>query len=79
MHTSYSLRIPINEPPKKQRRKRKIVVPVHQVQFNAYKYQCYSCGADVYFLPGHELVCAHCASRIVMKNNTNEKRIVSAR
>ena len=39
MHTSYSLRIPINEPPKKQRRKRKIVVPVHQVQFNAYKYQ----------------------------------------
>ncbi len=79
MHTSYSLRIPKAEPQKKQRRKRKIVVPIHQVQYNAYKYQCYSCGADVYFLPGHELACAKCASRIVMKCKSQEKRIVSAR
>lgn len=79
MHTSYSLRIPKVEPQKKQRRKRKIVVPIHQVQYNAYKYQCYSCGADVYFLPGHELACAKCASRIVMKCKSREKRIVSAR
>jgi DNA-directed RNA polymerase subunit RPC12/RpoP len=79
MHTSYSLRIPKVEPQKKQRRKRKIVVPIHQVQYNAYKYQCYSCGADVYFLPGHELACAKCASRIVMKCKSQEKRIVSAR
>ena len=79
MHTSYSLRIPKAEPQKKQRRKRKIVVPIHQVQYNAYKYQCYSCGTDVYFLPGHELVCAKCASRIVTKCKSQEKRIVSAR
>jgi DNA-directed RNA polymerase subunit RPC12/RpoP len=79
MHTSYSLRIPKVEPAKKQRRKRKIVVPIHQVQYNAYKYQCYSCGADVYFLPGHELACAQCASRIVSKSKSQEKRIVSAR
>lgn len=51
-----------------------------QNTYSSLKYRCYQCAADVYFLPGHELVCPACASRIVEKVNPNpQKRIVSAR
>jgi DNA-directed RNA polymerase subunit RPC12/RpoP len=79
MHTSYSLRIPKKDEPKQKRRKRKMVVPIHRVEFNAYKYICYTCSAEVFFLPGHELACSKCASRIVFKPGLPEKRILSAR
>ena len=80
MHSSYSLhaRIPSVQKPSVRRRKRKIL-PVAQ-QYSSLKYSCYQCGAAVYFLPGHELVCSKCASRTVEKINKNpSKRIVSAR
>lgn len=77
MDPSYSLHARIPEKPKfkKQRRKRKLI---SICKINSYKYTCYSCFADVYFLPGHELVCRHCSSRIVQKVSQGE-RIVSAR
>ena len=77
MDPSYSLhsRIPEKAPVTKRRRKRKLV---NISKVNAYKYQCYGCAADVYFLPGHELVCTNCSSRIVEKVS-QEKRTVSAR
>lgn len=80
MHSSYSLhaRIPSSNKPEPRRRKRKIL-PVMQ-HYSSLKYRCYHCGADVYFLPGHELVCSKCASRTVAKINENpEKRMFSAR
>jgi len=80
MHSSYSLhaRIPVPAKAAPRRRKRKVLcVPQ---QYSSLKYRCYRCGADVYFLPGHELVCGSCASRIVEKVNENpQKRVVSAR
>jgi len=77
MDPSYSLhsRIPQKPKPKERRRKRKLVT-ISKV--NAYKYKCYDCAVEVYFLPGHELVCTNCSSRIVEKVS-QEKRIVSAR
>ena len=62
-----------------RRRKRKVIpVPVHV--FSSYKYICYSCKSDVYFLPGQELMCSTCSSRIVMKVPTQPmKRILTAR
>jgi len=77
MDPSYSLhsRIPQKPKPKERRRKRKII---SVCKVNSYKYKCYTCDADVYFLPGHELVCTKCSSRIVEKVS-QEKRIVSAR
>lgn len=80
MHSSYSLhaRIPSAKKPEPRRRKRKML-PVMQ-HYSSLKYKCYQCSADVYFLPGHELVCSNCASRTVVKINENpEKRIISAR
>jgi len=56
--------------------------PVHLASddYRAYKYQCYECRADVYFLPGHELMCSNCASRIVEKmSGSEQKREVSSR
>lgn len=80
MHSSYSLhgRIPTSTRAEPRRRKRKVIQVIQQ--FSSLKYLCYSCGADVYFLPGHELVCSKCASRIVEKVNvTPKKRVISAR
>ena len=70
MHSSYSLHIPKKVEKPKRRRKRK-VIPIISHQYSSYKYICYTCGADVYFLPGHELVCSQCASRTVEKINFN--------
>ena len=77
MDPSYSLhaRNPEKAKPKKQRRKRKLI---SVCKVNSYKYKCYTCAADVYFLPGHEIVCTSCSSRIVQKVSQGE-RIVSAR
>jgi DNA-directed RNA polymerase subunit RPC12/RpoP len=66
MDKSYSLRIPVVEKPVQKRRKRKIV-PLPMQMKSSFKYKCYQCSADVYFLPGHELVCSSCSSRIVTK------------
>jgi len=77
MDPSYSLHSRIHEKPKlKERRRKRKLVTFSKV--NAYKYTCYECAADVYFLPGHELVCVNCSSRIVEKVS-QEKRIVTAR
>lgn len=77
MDPSYSLHSRIPEIPKgKVRRRKRKLVTISNV--NAYKYKCYECAADVYFLHGHELVCTNCSSRIVEKVS-QEKRIVSAR
>lgn len=77
MDPSYSLhtRNPEKTKVRERRRKRKLVTIS---KINAYKYTCYECGSDVYFLPGHELVCTNCSSRIVEKVS-QEKRIVSSR
>lgn len=80
MHSSYSLhaRIPTETKVEPRRRKRKIL-PVIQ-QYSSLKYRCYHCSADVYFLPGHELVCSKCASRTVEKIDEHPiKRVVLAR
>ena len=81
MDSSYSLRIPVKEVPnKKKTRKRKIIKRYKQAHLSSHKYQCYQCSAEVYFLPGHELTCATCASRIVEKINLHpEKREIIAR
>ena len=80
MDPSYSLRIPQKEAPtKKKTRKRKVINVYRPETASSHKYVCYQCSADVYFLPGHELVCATCASRIVEKVRTNNKRVISAR
>jgi len=81
MDPSYSLRIPVKEiANKKKTRKRKIIRQYQQAQQSSFKYQCYQCSAEVYFLPGHELVCATCASRIVEKINLHpQKREIRAR
>lgn len=80
MDPSYSLhtRVPVAAKPKPRRRKRK-VIPIASDYFSSYKYCCYECGADVYFLPGQELVCVACSSRIVQKLPSQHKRIVSSR
>jgi len=80
MHSSYSLHahIPSKKKPEPRRRKRKILPVIEQ--YSSLKYRCYQCSADVYFLPGHELVCSKCASRTVEKINENPKKyIVSSR
>ena len=81
MDASYSLRIPVKEiVSKKKTRKRKIITRYKQVHLSSHEYQCYQCTAKVYFLPGHELVCATCASRIVEKINLHpQKREIIAR
>lgn len=81
MDPSYSLRIPVPDVPnKKKTRKRKIIKQYRRPQTNSFKYKCYQCSADVYFLPGHELVCATCSSRIVEKIDTEpKKRTIIAR
>jgi len=80
MHSSYSLHIPKPEPQKTRRRKRKFVSLAQQITGGAFKYRCISCQKDVYFSPGHELVCTHCASRTVEKvREVYEKRVLSAR
>lgn len=62
-----------------KKRKRKPVV-LHHNHLKSYKYKCYECQADVYFLPGHDLCCVHCSSRIVEKCGDSQiKRTVSAR
>ena len=79
MDPSYSLRIPQKEVVKQKRRKRKVIqIPTQMT--SSYKYRCYHCSTDVYFLPGHELVCSTCASRIVEKVRLEpQKRIIAAR
>ena len=82
MDRSYSLHVPSAPKPEKKRRKRKKILPppTEHNHHEAFVYQCYVCHADVYFMPGHELQCAHCSSRIVRKINTSSsKRQVSAR
>ena len=80
MDPSYSLRIPQKEAPaKKKTRKRKIINTYRPEQTSSHKYICYQCSSDVYFLPGHELVCATCASRIVEKVRTQHIRVILAR
>ena len=79
MDKSYSLRIPVVPAPVTKRRKRKIISMPVQMK-SSFKYRCYQCGADVYFLPGHELVCSTCSSRIVEKIHlVPYKRIITAR
>lgn len=79
MLPSYSLRIPKKDSQTSKRRKRKsVIVPTPMT--SSHKYTCYQCGGDVYFLPGHELICPKCASRIVLKIDYNPtKRMFSAR
>lgn len=82
MDRSYSLHVPSAPAKKKVRRKRKKIFkpPTEQNQHGSHLYQCYVCGADVYFIQGHELQCSTCSSRIVRKVNTSgEKRILKAR
>lgn len=78
MDPSYSLhaRIPVEKKAPERRRKRKVIQMDNHL--NAYKYTCYQCSTDVYFLPGHELVCTKCSSRIVEKPS-HGKRWISAR
>lgn len=81
MDPSYSLHTRIHKPKVSLVKKRKSR-PVHLASddYRAYKYQCYDCRADVYFLPGHELMCSNCASRIVEKvGGAEQKREVSSR
>jgi len=79
MDPSYSLRIPVPEKVNTKRRKRKVIYSAARVT-SSFKYACYQCAADVYFLPGHELVCPTCASRIVEKVHlAPHKREVIAR
>jgi DNA-directed RNA polymerase subunit RPC12/RpoP len=80
MDRSYSLhsRIPKVVPVKKKRRKRKFTY-VETRTHESYQYNCYHCGNDVYFLPGHELVCTDCHGRIVTKPGLTTKRMVDAR
>jgi len=62
-----------------KKRKRKPVVLQHN-NLKSYKYKCYECRADVYFIPGHDLCCVSCSSRIVEKvGDCQIKRTVSAR
>jgi len=62
-----------------KKRKRKPVVLQHN-NLKSYKYKCYECRADVYFIPGHDLCCVSCSSRIVEKTGDCQvKRTVSAR
>lgn len=81
MHSSYSLHIPQKPATSKSQRKRKRkIVPIVAHEYSSYKYKCITCSSDVYFTPGHELVCSACASRTVEKINTNpEPRVVHAR
>lgn len=82
MDRSYSLHVPTVAKPEKKRRKRKKTFqpPTEHNRHEAHVYQCYTCHADVYFMPGHELQCANCSSRIVHKINTSTmKRQFSAR
>lgn len=80
MDRSYSLhsRVCTVQPQKKKRRKRKFTYVEHNTH-ESYIYKCYHCSKDVYFLPGHELVCTHCHGRIVVKPSTKTKRILDAR
>jgi len=80
MDRSYSLKndIPLAETQKKKRRKRKFTYIEHNTH-ESYLYICYHCSADVYFLPGHELVCTKCHGRIVIKPCNKTKRILDAR
>jgi DNA-directed RNA polymerase subunit RPC12/RpoP len=62
-----------------KKRKRKPVVLQHN-NLKSYKYKCYECRADVYLIPGHDLCCVSCSSRIVEKTGDCQvKRTVSAR
>jgi len=78
MDPSYSLHSRIETAKKtgrnKRTRKRKVI---SICKVNSYKYTCYSCKADVYFLPGHELMCTKCSSRIVEKTSQCQ-RIIAA-
>lgn len=81
MIPSYSLHTRVHKPKVSTVKKRKSR-PVHLASDNyrAYKYKCYECHADVYFLPGHELVCSNCAARIVEKvAEAQQKREIYAR
>ena len=79
MHASYSLRIPKPAKGPTRRRKRK-VIPYVMHTYQSYKYRCIECASDVYFAPGHELVCTQCASRTVEKvPEAAVKRLVSPR
>jgi hypothetical protein len=78
---SYSLTTREHKPKQSivKKRKRKPIVLQHS-QLKSYKYKCYECRSDVYFLPGHDLCCIQCSSRIVEKTgNCQIKRTVCAR
>ena len=80
MHSSYSLHIPeVNKLPER-RRKRKVISILGNESDGAFKYCCIACKSDVFFSPGHELVCANCASRTVEKiEEMPKKRSIPAR
>jgi DNA-directed RNA polymerase subunit RPC12/RpoP len=81
MFPSYSLhtRTPRPKESSVKKRKRRPVL-LFSDNYRAHKYLCHACRAPVYFLPGHELVCSECASRIVEKvAEEGQKRVVSAR
>ena len=81
MDPSYSLHTRNHQPKvsKVKKRKRR-TVQLQTDNYRAHKYKCYQCQEDVYFLPGHELVCTKCSSRIVEKKpDVEQKRIISAR
>ena len=62
-----------------KKRKRKPVILQHN-NFKSYKYNCYDCKKVVFFLPGHDLYCVSCSSRIVEKiGDCQVKRTVMAR
>ena len=78
---SYSLTSRVHVPKQStvKKRKRKAVVLQHN-NLKSYKYKCYECRADVYFIPGHDLCCVECSSRIVEKTGECQvNRTVSAR
>ena len=81
MDPSYSLHTRNHQPQvsKVKKRKRR-PVQLQTDNHRAHKYKCYDCHSDVYFLPGHELKCSQCASRIVEKKpDIEQKRTISAR
>ena len=81
MFPSYSLHTRTHQPKDnavKKRQRRPVLL--FSDNYRAHKFVCHACRAIVYFLPGHELVCSACASRIVEKiDDVGQKRVVSAR
>lgn len=80
---SYSLTTRTHQPKVstvKKRKRRPVILANSHENFKSYKYKCYECKADVYFIPGHDLSCVQCSSRIVEKiGDLQLSRVIEAR